>query len=71
MTVNPNPNIYNVQGGGEYCEGETGIVIGLDDSDSGVTYELYLNGSSTGITSSPGGGAFSFPPQTSDSYPPC
>ncbi|MFC2126041.1 PKD domain-containing protein [Bacteroidota bacterium] len=65
LTVNPKPVIYNLQGGGEYCEGSTDVFIGLDDSDPGVTYEMYLDGSPTGITSTPGGGSFNFPSLTS------
>ncbi len=40
-----------VTGSGEICNGDPGVVFGLDDSESGVTYELWLadtEGSSTG-----------------------
>ncbi|MCB2196742.1 MAG: hypothetical protein KQH79_12840 [Bacteroidetes bacterium] len=45
VTVNAAPNVYNVTGGGDFCI-ETGKVISLDGSQSGVTYQLLLNGSS-------------------------
>lgn len=44
-----NINSYNVEGGGSYCNGGAGIIIGLSGSDLGVDYELLLNGLSTGI----------------------
>ncbi|MCA1747166.1 MAG: hypothetical protein LC655_05685, partial [Bacteroidales bacterium] len=43
VTVNQLPEVYNVSGGGEYCEGAPGVLVGLDDSEAGVDYELYLN----------------------------
>lgn len=38
------PTVHNVNGGGGYCAGGAGQVVGLDGSTSGVTYKLY-NGS--------------------------
>lgn len=35
------PTIYNVTGGGSYCQGTTGVSVGLDNSEVGVTYTLY------------------------------
>lgn len=51
---------YNVTGGGEYCAGDGGVAVGLDDSETGVTYELYLNSSATGNIVSGTGAAISF-----------
>jgi hypothetical protein len=39
------PAIFNVTGGGAYCQGGTGLSIGLDGSELGVTYSLLLGGS--------------------------
>ncbi|MBS1596240.1 MAG: gliding motility-associated C-terminal domain-containing protein [Bacteroidetes bacterium] len=38
------PNAYTVTGGGSYCTGDSGRVIGLSNSDVGVTYSLYTGG---------------------------
>jgi large repetitive protein len=48
VVVNPNPVLFNVTGGGEYCEGGAGIAVGLSGSQAGVDYELYLDGNPTG-----------------------
>jgi hypothetical protein len=39
------PTAYNVTGGGSYCEIDTGLPVNLSNSDFGVNYELYRNGS--------------------------
>ncbi|MCB0676257.1 MAG: hypothetical protein KDC30_06215, partial [Saprospiraceae bacterium] len=47
------PEIYNVTGGtmNTTCDNNnTGLVVGLDGSELNVTYELYFNGLSTGLT---------------------
>jgi Secretion system C-terminal sorting domain len=35
------PATYNVTGGGSYCSGSTGVHVGMDNSSSAVTYQLY------------------------------
>ncbi|MBE0642000.1 MAG: hypothetical protein IH599_08190, partial [Bacteroidales bacterium] len=52
----PQPVAYAVTGGGNYCSGGSGVSVGLMGSDTGVTYELFLNGSPAGINL-PGTGA--------------
>ncbi len=42
VSVNPLPNVYNVTGGGSYCAGGAGVAIGLDSSNAGVRYQLYM-----------------------------
>ncbi len=46
VNINPFCSIatYNVTGGGSYCEGSTGVEIGLDGSEIGVDYQLYHDG---------------------------
>ncbi|MCX6269721.1 MAG: T9SS type A sorting domain-containing protein, partial [Bacteroidetes bacterium] len=44
VVVNPVPFLYNVTGGGHYCEGENGVHVGLDGSETGVVYELHSGG---------------------------
>ncbi len=49
VTVIPLPTAYNVTGGGAYCAGEAGVAVGLDNSDTGVNYELFVGAVSVGI----------------------
>ncbi|WP_262888708.1 T9SS type A sorting domain-containing protein [Pontibacter pamirensis] len=56
--VTPLPIAYNVTGGGEYCAGGTGVPVGLDNSQTGISYQLQLNNVAVGspvagITGSP------------------
>lgn len=48
ITVNPLPTLYNLTGGGSYCSANTGPTLTLSGSQSGVNYQLKLNGSNTG-----------------------
>jgi hypothetical protein len=48
VTVNSLPTTYSVTGGGSYCEGESGAAVGLSNSQSGVNYQLKLDGVNTG-----------------------
>ena len=50
ININPLPNVFNVTGGGDYCAGGTGKHIGLDNSNTGVSYQLYKDGIPTGGT---------------------
>ncbi|MCX6270089.1 MAG: hypothetical protein NTU44_02520 [Bacteroidetes bacterium] len=43
------PQVFNILGGGAYCQGGPGVQIDLDGSEPGITYELYLNNLPTGI----------------------
>jgi hypothetical protein len=58
------PTAYTITGGGAYCAGGAGQVVGLSDSESGVTYHLYLNGVATGQSVAGTGNAISFGLQT-------
>jgi len=64
VTVNALPVAYSVTGGGTYCSGGTGVVVGLSGSQNGVTYQLRLNGSDTGSPVAGTGSAISFGDQT-------
>jgi len=52
ISVNPLPAVHTVSGGGNYCLGGAGVHIILIGSNTGVTYELYKNGSGTGMLQS-------------------
>ena len=61
ITVNGLPATFNVTGGGTYCAiGGTGVEVGLNGSQVGVDYTLYLNGSTTGNTVPGTGSPISF-----------
>ncbi len=49
------PVAFEMTGGGSYCEGEDGVVVGLSGSEIGVTYTLYQD--ATAVASTPGTGA--------------
>ncbi len=64
VTVN-NPTAYAVTGGGAYCAGGTGVVVGLANSQSDATYQLVLNGTTNvGAPVNGTGTAISFGAQT-------
>jgi len=48
VIVNPLPTVNNVTGGGTYCPGSSGVHVGLDGSNSGVLYQISINGSVSG-----------------------
>lgn len=64
IATNPNPTVFDVVGGGVFCAGTTGAVIGLTGSEVGVTYELRHEGITTGITLPGDGNPLGFPAQT-------
>lgn len=39
--VYPSPTVYNVTGGGSYCDGGYGLHVGLNGSNTGISYKLY------------------------------
>ncbi len=65
VMVNVTPTAYNVIGGGTYCSSATGVPVGLSNSQTGVTYQLILNGfTNIGLPISGTGAAISFGNQT-------
>lgn len=55
------PVAYTVTGGGTYCQGGSGLPVGLANSQSGVNYTLYLNGTAIGSPVPGTGSGFNFP----------
>ncbi len=45
VSVHPLPTLFDVTGGGSYCQGGNGVAVGLSGSESTSFYTLYLNGS--------------------------
>jgi gliding motility-associated-like protein len=50
IIVNPPapPDIYNMTGGGSFCDNGVGLPVGLDGSDSGINYQLMRDGINVG-----------------------
>jgi len=48
MVVNPLPTVFTLTGGGQFCQGGVGVPIGVNGSEAGVQYILYLGVSSIG-----------------------
>ncbi|NOZ47540.1 MAG: PKD domain-containing protein, partial [Chlorobi bacterium] len=44
ISINPLPTIYDVSGGGAYCNGGTGAQVELANSESGITYQFLHDG---------------------------
>jgi len=65
ITVNALPTLYTVTGGGSYCSGGSGVVIGLTGSQNGVNYQLQIGAVNTGSPVSGTGSSISFGAQTS------
>ncbi len=59
-TLNFNPEAFVLSEGGGYCSGDPGIEITQDGSETGVDYELFFEGTSTGIIVAGTGNPISF-----------
>jgi hypothetical protein len=64
VTINPLPAAFTVTGGGPYCAGGSGSVVGLSGSVSGVNYQLYRGATTVGVAVSGTGSAITFGSQT-------
>lgn len=64
IVINPLPTVFAMTGGGVYCEGGTGVLVGLSGSQAGMTYQLYNAGSAIGAPVAGTGSAISFGLQT-------
>lgn len=62
------PDDFNLTGGGGFCQGSDGVEIGLDGSETGVDYELYIDDVATGNVVAGTGSAISFGYQTDEGY---
>ena len=60
IAINPLPDVHNVTGGGGYCAGGTGVSIGLDGTDPGMTYQLYYGVTAVGLAINGTGSAIDF-----------
>jgi hypothetical protein len=60
ISVNPLPNVYSVTGGGSYCMFGSGVPVNLSGSDAGISYQLQLGGSPTGVPVAGTGSSITF-----------
>jgi hypothetical protein len=60
ITVDPLPTVYTVTGTGSFCAGGLGVAVGVANSSTGINYELFIGGVSTGTIVSGTGSAISF-----------
>jgi len=58
------PAVFGVSGGGAYCAGGSGVLVGLTNSEVGINYQLKLNGVETGSPITGSGSALDFGLQT-------
>lgn len=64
INVNNLPAQFSLAGGGEYCVGGSGVLVGLTSSQPGVTYQLFNNGVPVGAQVSGSGSPINFGNQT-------
>ncbi len=64
ITVIGSPASHTVTGGGNYCPGSGGVTVGLNGSNTGVIYQLYINGLASGSPIAGTTSALSFGLQT-------
>lgn len=59
-TLYHDPILFTLLGDGAYCEGGSGAEISLDGSETGVSYELFMDNVTTGTIVAGTGAPFSF-----------
>ena len=62
------PSAFNVTGSGSYCQGNSGLPVGLSDSEVGVTYTLFKNTVAQSPEVSGTGSAISFGNHTAGTW---
>lgn len=64
LVINPLPQQFNVTGGGNYCAGGSGNLVGLSSSQQGISYQLLRYSTEVGSPISGNGDPISFGNQT-------
>jgi PKD repeat protein len=64
VNVDNGPGVYTMTGGGATCATGSGIAVGLDGSQTGINYTLFMNGSATSNVVPGTGAPISFGNQT-------
>jgi gliding motility-associated-like protein len=60
LSVDPLPVPFQLSGGGIVCDGTGGLEVGMDSSQVGVDYILYVNGTAAGFPVAGNGDTFTF-----------
>ena len=68
ITINPQPTVDTMTGGGGYCAGGTGVHVGMNSSSTGINYQLYNGLSAVGSVMPGTGSALDFGSLTGGSY---
>ncbi len=63
VRMNSLPTSFNLEGGGIFCDNQLPPEVYLSDSETGITYKLYLNGQFTGLSKTGTGNSISFGPR--------
>ncbi len=58
--INTLPNTFTVTGGGSYCSGASGVHVGLNNSNTGIQYQLFYNSAPAGTPLAGSGSALDF-----------
>jgi photosystem II stability/assembly factor-like uncharacterized protein len=66
--LNHQPNVFSLFSGGGYCAGQPGYEIQLENSETGVDYQLYKDGIASGTPVAGTGTTLSFGYQTVGTY---
>ena len=64
VIMNALPTAYSVTGGGTYCTGGSGVLVGLSGSKTGIIYQLKVGGADAGSPLNGTGSVLSFGVQT-------
>ena len=67
-TIYQSPELFDLEGDDNYCEGGDGVEMTLDGSETNTSYELYLDGDPTGIIVEGTGSGISFGYVTEEGY---
>ncbi len=69
VTSGTAPNIYPVSGTGSYCNGSTGLIVSLSNSDKGISYGIYSGQELLGtVVSQSNGQTINFGPLPAGTY---
>ncbi|MCD6013250.1 MAG: C-terminal target protein [Flavipsychrobacter sp.] len=60
VIANPLPTVFTMTGGGAYCTGGPGVLVGLSGSALGIKYQLMIDGVPSGTPMSGTGSAINF-----------
>jgi len=64
ITISPLPTLHTVTGGGNYCANDSGSIVNLNGSNSGISYQLYRGTAMVGSAVTGSGSSISFGHQT-------